>query len=79
MLRNYFLFVGCILLSACATRPVISRSNHAELFELQKQGRISPEKIQDFADCLMDGFGSSHFSMTNIHSNVQKREDGFRV
>ena len=48
-------------------------------FSLIQKGKIQVSDIQDFTACVMDGFGESHFILTNITVRQQRRPNGYRV
>ncbi len=64
------------LLAGCVAAP--TRSEPDEFKSLQR-GRVPATNVAAFTDCLMDGFGSAHFSLTNVSTRQQRRADGYRV
>jgi hypothetical protein len=67
----------CVLstaICACGTPP--TRDAPPGFFVSKASGRIPPERTELFADCLMDGFGSSHGPLTNVSARQQKRANG---
>lgn len=64
------------LLAGCVAAP--TRSEPDEFKSLQR-GRVPATSVAAFTDCLMDGFGSAHFALTNLSTRQQRRTDGYRV
>jgi hypothetical protein len=63
-------------LCACGAAP--TRLDKAAFTSLQ-QGKVPPQKTQEFTDCLMDGFSTSHGALANISVRQQRRAEGMRV
>lgn len=68
--------ITSVVLCACGSAP--TRLDKTA-FTLLQQGKVPPEKTQEFTDCLMDGFSTSHGSLTNISVRQQRRAEGMRV
>lgn len=44
------------------------------------EGRIAPDKLLAFSDCVMDGFDRAHFVTSSpIKPRQQRRADGYRI
>jgi hypothetical protein len=76
MLPRYVTLVLALLLAGCASAPT---RTDADAFKSLQSGRIPPSSVPAFTDCVMDGFSSAHYAITNVSARQQRRTDGYRV
>ena len=76
MSRNVHISLIALLLAGCVAAP--TRSDPGAFRSLQS-GRVPMGSVSAFTDCLMDGFGSAHYALTNAVARQQRRSDGYRV
>ena len=65
-----------VLLAACVAAPTRTET---DAFFILKEGRVAPQNVRAFSDCLLDGFDKAHSVFTNSTSRQQRRADSFRV
>lgn len=72
------IILASLVLFSIAACTAPTRSDPSA-FSLIQRGKIQKSDIQDFTACVMDGFGESHFILTNITVRQQRRTNGYRV
>lgn len=70
---------GAAICTGCVNSPSLTRSSNPNMYEPPRVVQIQAGRQQELADCIRDGFSSSHLTMTNISVRSERRDDGHRV